>query len=48
MSFTDAGKSGPSCKFSATNIYLNAVRENKVLAKITGFTVVRIGNRHTY
>ena len=25
--------------FSATNMYLNAIRENKTLAKISGFTV---------
>ena len=41
QSFTDIGKSCPSPKFLASQICLNAIPENKILAKISGFTVVR-------
>ena len=39
LSITDIGKSCPSRKFLTSQVYLNAVRENKILAKISGFTV---------
>ena len=37
--FTDICKLCPSCDFSATIMSFNAYRENKILAKISGFTV---------
>ena len=42
LSFTDAGKSCPSREFLTSQICLlcNALRENKILTKIYGFTVV--------
>ena len=38
LSFTDICKSCPSRDF--TNMSFNAIRENKILAKIYGFTVL--------
>ena len=40
LSFTDIGKACHSRDFSVTNMYLNAIRENKIIAKISGFTVL--------
>ena len=40
LSFTYICKSCPCREFLATQICLNAVRENKIIAKISGFTVV--------
>ena len=47
MSFTDIGKSCPSSKFLTSQICLlnNAIRENKVLAIISGFTVQMLVSR---
>ena len=42
LSFTDIGKSCPKCTFNASNMYFNAIRENKILAKISEFTVVEL------
>ena len=39
LSFTNIGKSCPSGDLSVTNMSFNAIRENKVIAKISGFTV---------
>ena len=39
MSFTDVGKSYPSRRFLAWQICFNAIRENKILTKISEFTV---------
>ena len=38
LSFTDIGK---SCIFRVTNMSFNAYRENKILTKIFGFTVIK-------
>ena len=39
-SFTDLGKSCPSRKFlKVANMSFNAIRENKILAKISEFTI---------
>ena len=40
LSFTDIGKPCPNRDFNIANMCLNAVRENKILAKISLFTVV--------
>ena len=41
LSFTDAGKSCPSCEFLVSPIMsFNAICENKILAKISRFTVI--------
>ena len=41
LSFTDIGKSCPSREFLASQIcLLNTIRKNKVLTKISGFTVL--------
>ena len=39
LSFTDLGKLCTSCKFLTLQICLNAIREKKILAKISKFTV---------
>ena len=39
LSFTDIGKSRPSRVFKVANMCFNAIHENKVLAKISEFTV---------
>ena len=39
LSFTDIGKSCDVAIFNAANMSFNAIRENKILAKISGFTV---------
>ena len=39
LSFTDIGKSCPSRDFLMSQICLIAIRENKILAKISEFTV---------
>ena len=40
LSFTDIGKSCPSREFLASQIcFFNPIRENKIIAKISGFTV---------
>ena len=39
LRFTDTGKSCPCRIFLTSPICLNAIRENKILAKITEFTV---------
>ena len=42
LSFTDVGNSCSSRKsFNVANIFLNAIRENKIIAKNSGFTVLR-------
>ena len=40
LSFTDVGKSCPSREFFTSQICLNTIRENKMLAKISEFTVL--------
>ena len=40
LSFTDLGKSCPSREINIANMSLNAIRENKILEKKNGFTVV--------
>ena len=40
LSFTNIGKSWPSRIYIVTNMSFNAIRENKILAKISGFTVI--------
>ena len=40
LSFTDIGKTCPVHDFYVTNVSFNAIRENKILAKISEFTVV--------
>ena len=41
LSFTDIGKSRPSREFlKVANMCFNAIRENKILGKISEFTVV--------
>ena len=43
MSFTDIDKSCPSCKFLTwQNMSFKAIHKNKVLAKISEFTVATI------
>ena len=44
LSFTDIGKSCHSRVFSVANVYFNAIRENKILVKISGLIVLN-GNR---
>ena len=39
LSFTDIGKSCKSRDFSVANMSFNAYRENKIIAKNSGFTV---------
>ena len=39
LSFTDKGKSCKSRNLNVANMSFNAIRENKILAKISGFTV---------
>ena len=39
LSFADLGKSSPNREFLTSQICLNTIRENKILAKISGFTV---------
>ena len=39
QSLTDIGKSCPSRDFSVTNMSFKAIREDKILAKISGFTI---------
>ena len=39
LSFTDVGNSCPSRDFYVTNMSFTAIRENKILAKISEFTV---------
>ena len=39
MSFTDIGKSNPVRDFYVANVSFNAIRESKILAKISEFTV---------
>ena len=40
LSVTDIGKSSTSRNFSAARMSFNAICENKILAKISGFTVL--------
>ena len=40
--FTDIGKSCSSCVFNVVNMYFNAIRENKILAKISVCTVFTV------
>ena len=42
LSFTDIGKSYPSRDFLMSQICFNAIRENKILAKISEFTVYHV------
>ena len=39
LSFTGVGKSFPVCDFYVANVSFNAIRENKIIAKISEFTV---------
>ena len=39
LSFTDEGKSCHCANFYAANMSINAIRENKILVKISEFTV---------
>ena len=39
LSFTDEGKSCHSRDFNSANMFINAIRKNKILAKISEFTV---------
>ena len=39
LSFTDIDESCPSHEFNVASMSFNAVRENKILAKISEFTV---------
>ena len=39
LSFTDIGKSCPVRDFYVANVSFNIIRENKILAKISEFTV---------
>ena len=41
MSSTDIGISCPACDFNVINVSFNAIRENKILAKISEFTVLK-------
>ena len=50
LSFTDIGKSCPSSDFSVANMYFNAIRENKILVKTSGFALTAkryMGGRQT-
>ena len=40
LSFTYIGKSCLSCEFNVSNMSFKAFRENKILAKISEFTVI--------
>ena len=41
--FTDEGNLSPSCVFfNVANMSLNAIRENKILTKISDFTVLMV------
>ena len=40
LSFTDIEKSCPSREYIASQICLRAIRENKILSKISGFSVM--------
>ena len=40
LSFTDIGKSCPVHDFYVASVSFNAIRENKMLAKISEFTVL--------
>ena len=40
LSYTDEGKSCHSRDFYVSNMSFNAIRENKILAKFSEFTVV--------
>ena len=45
LSFTDVGKSFPSCNFFyMSNVTFNAVWENKIIVKISEFTVFNQGS----
>ena len=39
LSFTDIGKPSPVRDLYVANVYFNAIHENKILAKISEFTV---------
>ena len=42
LSITDIGKSSPLRDFYVANVSFNAFRENKILAKISEFTIVAV------
>ena len=45
LSFTDVGKSFPSCNFFyMSNVTFNTVWENKIIVKISEFTVFNQGS----
>ena len=46
LSITDTGKSCPVSDFNVANVSFNAVRENKILAKISEFTVFNTAPLH--
>ena len=46
MSFTDIGKSCPSREFLTSQICFNAIRENKILAKISGNHLLTVKRQH--
>ena len=43
LSFTGIGKSCPVRNFYVANVSFNAIRENKILAKISEFTIYEVG-----
>ena len=46
LSFTDVGKSCPNHEFVTLQICFNPIRENKILAKISEFTVYHVQREH--
>ena len=44
LSFTDEGKSCHSREFYVANMSFNAIRDNKILAKVSEFTVSEVNS----
>ena len=45
LSFTYIGKSRPCANFNVENMCFIAIRENKILAKISKFTVLKLSRK---